>query len=531
MGRWEPVKPPTGVELSRRPAAFGVLARRLTDRGRPPVGLGANLVLLALWLWLYRPVYPYLATIFTRQEFRTNQLVLVGALALLALQARRGELRLRLDKPPQLCLPALSLALAGSALFVLVERFLDINTLSASLFGLASYGLLGLWMRPRRWRQGLTAALLLVGALPFGEHMQTFIGYPVRLLTAAIVRDGLSTLGVPSIGIDTILVFENGVSQVDLPCSGVKSLWAGALFLLAATWIERRPLNLRWLAVGLSFSLLLLAANLARVGVLVTVGVVADWRLLAEMLHVPLGVLGFVGACAAAVAMLRWAGTLEPGHDPEESQAGGVREALPRPAWLTPLLAGTALALSLLYAPRASEAAVQALPRTWGFPPDLQVEAWPLSASELEWLSSDGALSGDRWRFTWRGQTGSLLFVTSASWRAHHRPERCFQVYGLTVENAQMALVDPAFPVRLLVLGDGAGQGLYSAVYWFQSANQVTDDYATRIWADLEPERKPWVLVTILMDGPYDPLAPELETLYPALRQTVARSLVGEERP
>lgn len=54
-----------------------------------------------------------------------------------------------------------------------------------------------------------------------------------------------------SIGLDTILILENGVSQIDLPCSGVKSLWTGLLFLLAATWLERRPLNLRWLLTGL----------------------------------------------------------------------------------------------------------------------------------------------------------------------------------------------------------------------------------------------------------------------------------------
>jgi exosortase O len=184
----------------------------------------------------------------------------------------------------------LGLALSGSILYLICERFLDVNTLSATLFGLASYGLLGLWLWPLSWRQGLPAALLLIGALPFGEHMQTFVGYPLRIFTAALVRDGLAAAGVTSIGIDTILVFENGVSQVDLPCSGVKSLWTGMLFLLAATWLERRPLNLRWLLLALGFAVLLIIANLMRVGILAAVGPVAGWPLLAEMLHVPLSV-------------------------------------------------------------------------------------------------------------------------------------------------------------------------------------------------------------------------------------------------
>ena len=108
-------------------------------------------------------------------------------------------------------------------------------------------------------------------------------------------------------GVDTILVFENGISQVDIPCSGVKSLWSGMMFLLAATWIRHKPINLRWLLVAGVFGVLLFAANLARVAALVVVGPVAGWPLLAEMLHLPLGVLGFAAACAAAVALLdRW---------------------------------------------------------------------------------------------------------------------------------------------------------------------------------------------------------------------------------
>jgi exosortase O len=143
------------------------------------------------------------------------------------------------------------LALGGAILFLLAERYLDINTLSATLFGLASYGLLGLWLSPPTWRAGLPAALLLIGALPFGEHMDTFIGYPLRIATARLVSQGLAGVGVPNLGVDTILIFENGISQVDSPCSGIKSLWTGALFLLAATWIERRPLNRRWLLAAL----------------------------------------------------------------------------------------------------------------------------------------------------------------------------------------------------------------------------------------------------------------------------------------
>ena len=221
-------------------------------------------------------------------------------LALIGLRLRKTHWRLPGpdDLRPHLHVAALALALGGSALYLAVEHFLDIRSLSAALFGLATYGLMGLWLEPRRWKEGFLAALLLVGILPFGEHLETFVGYPMRRITAQLVRDGFSAFGQTSLGVDTILVFESGIAKVDLPCSGVKSLWTGLLFLLSATWIERHPINLRWLLAGVALAGLLFCANLVRVAALIGVGQVLNWTLLAEMLHVPLGVLGFIGACA-----------------------------------------------------------------------------------------------------------------------------------------------------------------------------------------------------------------------------------------
>ncbi|MCB9076696.1 MAG: exosortase O [Anaerolineaceae bacterium] len=483
------------------------------------VRLVFNALVVGLWLWLYRPIFDYLAIIFTREDFRTNQIVLIAIVILIGMRLRRSDHRLRLDIEPHLAPLPLSLALGGSLAYLLVERFLDINTLSAGLFGLATYGLLGLWLAPRPWRQGLPAALLLIGALPFGEHLQTFVGYPLRILTAGIVRDGLGAAGVGSVGIDTILVLENGVSHIDLPCSGIKSLWTGALFLIAATWIERRPINLRWLLSALIFAGLLFAANLARVSLLVVVGQVAGWPLAAEMLHVPLGVLGFVAACLGALGLLRLQKPLPPLDDERERVA-----QLTRPPWLLPGLAVAIVAMGLLYSPRPHTGLTTA-PLQWAFPPDLVTEPMPLTPDEFEWLTRDGAESADRHRFEWRGLTGSMILITSSTWRGHHRPERCFEVYGLSLEDSQTQLINPDFPLRVVSLGYGDKAAQLSAVYWFQSAHRTTDDYATRMWADLDPGRERWVLVSMLFDDHHDPAAGDLSELYTALHQAVAEGL------
>jgi exosortase O len=510
-----------------------------------------NLLILGLWLWLYRPVFAYLAILFSREEFRTNQIALAGVLALILMQARsayqrvlegdhpergissdgRGEspsfkfVSIRaLLAPPRLHLPALGLVLGGSLLYLLAERTLDINTLSASLFGLASYGLLGLWSPPKRWLAGLPPALLLIGVLPFGEHLESFAGYPLRILTAALVRDGLALAGVRSLGVDTILVFENGVSQIDLPCSGVKSLWTGMLFLIAAGWIERRRLDRRWLLAALVLVALLFVANLARVGVLVAVGQVAGWQLAAEMLHLPLGVLGFSVACAAAAFLLRGSQVKE---IDVEAEAAGLKPAAP--GWLGAALAVVLLGMALAYSPRP-QANAPVTSQEWSFPAGLASEPMPLSPRELEWFAQSGVESVERHRFTWGEASGSMILIPSRTWRAHHRPERCFEVYGLTVENWRTYLVEENFPVRFLSLSYGGGEGSLSATYWFQSLERTTDDHASRMWADLAPERDRWVLVTLLFDQGQDPQSTEIQELYEALHSAVQANLEGGAR-
>ncbi|MDJ0757348.1 MAG: exosortase O [Ardenticatenaceae bacterium] len=486
-------------------------------KGSNTLQIALNLLIWLAWGWLYWPLAEYLQIIFTRQDFRTNQILLVGIVILIVIQIKQQGWHLRLNRSPSPAFYPLVLVLGGSAGFLLTERFLDVHTLAASLFGLATYGLIGLWLAPERWRQGLPAALLLIGTLPFGAHLQTFVGYPMRIATAAIVRDGLAAAGVGSVGIDTILVFENGVAHVDLPCSGVQSLWTGALFLLAASWIERRPLNVRWVMVAAVYVILLFIANLTRVGVLITVGEVWGWRLLAEMLHVPLGVLGFAGACAAAVLLLRWVGE---SRAAEHTATRSSQKPKQRHLFSLGLMITFAV-MALLYAPRPQIGLAGDSPAAWRFPAGLEVEPLPLKPDEQEWLTRDGAEAADRYRFTWGEYSGSMILITSRTWRAHHRPERCFEVYGLSLDSSQTFLVSPTQPIRQVALSDDSGQRHLSAAYWFQSAEQTTDDYATRIWADLAPQRQRWVLVSVVFDETVEGEGEDVGAFYRMLEEVI----------
>jgi exosortase O len=161
----------------------------------------------------------------------------------------------------------------------------------------------------------------------------------------------------------------------------------------------------------------------------------------------------------------------------------------------------------------------------------LAATPWTLTAQEHDWLDIGGVEAAYRWRFDWHGLSGSMLFVTSTDWRAQHRPERCFEVYGLDTLSSETRLVAADFPIRYLSLGNEQLSNSLSAVYWLQSEQQTTDDYATRIWADLAPQKQRWVLVTILFDQAIDPQADEEQMLFTALRSTVFTTLKGGQLP
>lgn len=479
--------------------------------------LAWNFLIFALWLVLYRAMFDYLGILALREDFRTNQLVLVGILALIVWQIRSGNFQIDFHTVPRAYPIPLALALGGSALYLVTERALDINTLSATLFGIATYGLLGLWMTPRSWREGLPAAFLLIGVLPFGEHMQTFIGYPMRILTAELIRDGLAKFQIASTGVDTILVLENGVSQIDLPCSGVKSLWTGALFFLAVTWLERRALNLRWLLAACAFALLLFLANGLRVAALVVTAHVWNVPIVAEMIHVPLGVMGFVGACAAAVGLLRFKHKNLREIIVPESQSFFVPH-------LSLGLAILICTMALLYSPRLEPGLSHHAP-AWDFPAALRTQELPLKPDEIAWLTRDGAESATRLRFDWQGVSGSMILVPSRTWRAHHRPERCFEVFGLQLNDSRAQMIANDFPLRAVTLRDPKSDARLDAAYWFQSASQTTDDYGTRIWADTAAPSSRWVLVSILFDQPIQPNDARVTALYRVLHHSVAQQL------
>lgn len=490
---------------------------------RVPYLLGA--VLLLGWLGLGGPALRGLFVALTEVDARVHLVLGAALLAGAALRATRNgrELLAPLRAGPSARpLPLLLLVLSAVALGALPRLALPKVLLGLPLC-VGSYGLLGLYQRESTLRRGLPLLLIVMLLIPFQFHLDAMFGFRARLLLAESVHRQLAWLGVPSTAVASILLLEGGVSHVDLPCSGLRSLWSGALFFLGLSWLRRCCLGLRWLfGLGALVAALLLF-NLGRVFALVLLAHVLHRPELAAIVHVPLGLLGFLFSCAGASLLI----PPLPAVVPEEKTSAARRLSAPAVA----LLGGGFFLLTLLRstAPVPPQLVMPAV----RLPPAWQLTALSPSSAETDLLARHGGVL-HKWRFIAGSPAapiaGSLLISMSQSFQAQHAPHVCLASAGLQVTGARSLPLGNVGSIAQLAIAGGQR----SAVYWFQSATQTTGDVLRRTLAVLRPRAAgatggppPWALVSILFDDPLQPEDPLVQAQLLALHESVAATLRG----
>jgi exosortase O len=474
-----------------------------------------NALLVGAWLALSRHTLGWLLRRLAAPDARTNGILLAAAVLILVIRARPAlHLRGLAQVQPRAHLLPLALlvlcALAQAARIWLLGS----NLLASIAFAVGTYGLLGLYLPPLRWRRGFVAVLAVVALLPFGPHLDAFLGFPARIATAHLVQKVLAAFGVWVQSAEDIVILENGVAGIDLPCSGVKGLWVGALFFLVLTWLERRALGGRWLLAGLAVLTALVTANFLRVLLLVVIGFACRQPALAALVHLPLGVFGFVAACGVAVlALLRL-----PAHGQEQRASAATTR--PLGFGLLPLLA-LLLCLAGRSVPddtraRAVGPAEMHLPQAW------RITALPLEHEEAGLFTHHGVQQAGKWRFQAGTAAGTLLVVVADSFRAHHAPEICLAGAGHRIDGVRRAALRLGRPLHIIDI-DGHRA---TAATWFQSARTTTDSLMRRTLAELLDGEQRWALVSVLFDGPTG-LDASTRSLLEDLHAAVATSLAS----
>lgn len=456
----------------------------------------------------------------------SSQLILASVGLLLGVQAFRNRHSLQSIfsnlsfalRPTERFLPLI--VLLGSAMASIgVRWWIEFEQLPAVLFLLGSYGLIGLFVSPTLWRKRLLAAVAIAAVIPFWLQFTTGLGFPARILTAQAVEALLHSWHITALSSEDIIVLETGIAHVDLPCSGLKSLWMGTVLLLSMTWLEKRQIGLRWLLVWVVNLALLVVANIARILTLVILIYVLRQSALADVVHVPLGLLSFVMVSLTAWVMLRWV----PQHTPENTKQSikrsisEVRTQNTSPWFPAALLAGL-LALSLIPHPTPTVAAMPVLlDLTWSTP--MQAESVPLFEYEQAFFANHPGVIAEKQRFEYEGITGSMVLVSSPTWQAHHSPELCYVSGGFQVNQMSQQQLSPTVLGRWLSLNDNTR----SAAYWFQSPHRTTDSYLERLWADLTRQERTWTMVSILFDQAHQPQEVNLQAFLDTVQTELDR--------
>jgi exosortase/archaeosortase family protein len=245
------------------------------------------LVVAATWdAWRW-----YVARVWTAPEEAAALVVTVIFLALLALARAPGP---RLPRPMPLVAVAILLALYAASHAILPPIMCAALAVAAALFCL-HVALCG--ERPPIASWGLVAL-----ALPVLPSLQFTLGYPLRIVSAALTVGLLQAHGLVVARQGTFLLWRGETVQFDAPCSGVNMLWAGLLLTLMGCVLLRLPAAKAMLAVALSV-VLVIAGNVLRAASLfyVEAGLFPDapgWW------HEGIGIAAFVLSSAITLVLL-----------------------------------------------------------------------------------------------------------------------------------------------------------------------------------------------------------------------------------
>ncbi|NJL20306.1 MAG: exosortase O [Leptolyngbyaceae cyanobacterium SM1_3_5] len=472
--------------------------------------VGCSLAIALSWLYLNRSALQWVGQAIREVSIAQALMLAAGGLLLIVVMRRRIDRAVfgyaRFDRAP------LGLMLGCGLGAIATQWWISLEQIPVLFFVLGTYGWIGLHLDAIAWRRGLVVAVAIACIFPFGVQFSTGLGFPVRILTAHAIEWIFHHFQIAALSSEDIIILDTGLTRVDLPCSGLKSLWTGTLFLLLATWLEGRQIGGRWLLVCAANVGLLVIANLARVFTLVFVLQVLQQPAIAQTLHIPLGVVGFVTVCAIVWLLLRWV----PRHSSKVAPPASNPPARSRLAALSAI--ACLLLMMLIPVPAAVTRSIDLahLP----FPDSMQTEAIALSPLEQQFFAGNPGTTVQKQRFEFAGLNGDLLLVASSSWQAHHAPELCLLSSGFAVSQMQQQQLTPDVLGRWMAIDNRQ-----SALYWFQSPHRTTDDYLDRIWGEVSRQDADWVLVSILLDTPESPDRPAVRSLVDALHGSIAQQL------
>jgi len=407
------------------------------------------------------------------------------------------------------------LSIISLFLWIYFSYFLKIHIFSATFGFTLLFGLVGLYIAPQTWTKSIVPVGLLLMTMPFGNAIDVYIGFPLRIWTVGILESFFHNLGWNSVTSSTIITIDNTASQIDFSCSGLKGLWAGLIFYFAISWLENLKIGWKWLTGLALLFFLLLAANIIRIFSIITLTAHYELGKIAQLIHAPLGIIGFTFSCGIVLFFIK-SPYFRKGKMNRSIHNILFSKDKKGFVWTKYLLG--ILLISAFFIPKPHPSAF-AKKITIPYPSDWHVSPLKLTTKEAQFFSNQGS-SAQKISFSTDKISGSMLLLKSPDWKGHHNPEYCIRAGGHQINLVETIQIADSFPIKWLQVNQEA-----TACYWFQNPRQITDDFSTRVWSELRHSQNEWMLISIVFNNNHPPSDTATTLFIKQLKQLISQQL------
>lgn len=413
-----------------------------------------------------------------------------------------------------------------TCLLHLVNRHsLDIHVISLCLVILFYFAIAGCYLTPKYWQKLQMPALFALLLTPLFDYLQIYFGFPLRLLSAHVAGNLLTSLNHPVYSDSDLLHLENQYMQVDIDCSGFSGLWAGLVFFVFVSWIYQRRVNLQWCLSVFVFAATIITFNAIRISSIVWIDLIQKQAQLAASLHQSIGIVCFILACLFGWSLMllpqfqwrrnlkRYIGDRVPTTVSKDMHTKRLTQPQQRQTITVPTttesIAGlnvntvTALLLFIGFLCALPQASVIPSDKKPAGPKLQLPDAWSPSSSALnrqeKLFFGAKKVSLHKQDFQFDDMPASMILVSSHYWKTQHNPKHCLQAQGYSVSGEKTVRIANGTRIRQLILT--REQQRFTSLFWWKNANQQTEDYGQRVFSGIIHPAESWTMISILVKG------------------------------